>query len=82
MGEAGIFSFAQNVVGIRIQGNVHHRLLRPRGLRHPPFEILESPVNIDIAGTVVVDFIGVEDAPFLLVDFLAVIYYRTIQRAA
>lgn len=74
-----VLHLAQTVVGMGIKGNVHHRFLGSGMLGHPPLEILESPADIDIAGTVIVDFVGVEDTPLLLVYLLAVIYYRAVE---
>lgn len=51
-------------------------------LGHPPLEILESPVYLYVAGTVVIDFVGVEDAPLLLVYLFAVIYNSSVKRTS
>lgn len=78
VGELRVLHLAQKVVGMGVEGDVHHRFLGSGMLRHPPFEILESPVYVYIAGTVIIDFVGVEDTTLLLVYLLAVIYNRSV----
>ena len=73
MGKPGIQPFAQSVVGVWIQGYVHHSLFGLGRLRHPQFEILESTSDVDVAGTVVEDFVCIEDTALLLVYLFAVV---------
>lgn len=67
VGKLRVLHLAQMVVRMGIEGNVHHSFLGSGMLGHPPLEILESPVYVNIAGTVIVDFVGVEDTTLLLV---------------
>lgn len=78
MGELRVLHLAQTVVRMWIEGYVHHRFLGSGMLGHPPLEILESPVYVYVAGTVIINFVGVEDTTLLLVYLLAVIYNRSV----
>mgnify|MGYP000952947980 CR=1 FL=1 len=73
VGQCRIVGVAQTVVGMRIEGNVHHRSLGLRMRRHPAHEILIYSMDVHRAGTIIIYFVGVEQPAFFLVDFLPVI---------
>ena len=73
VGQCRIVGVVQSVVGMRIEGNVHHRSLGLRVRRHPAHEVLIYTVDVHRAGTVIIYFVGVEQPTFFLVDFLPVI---------
>ena len=79
-GEFGVFHIAQTVVGMRIEGDMHHRPLRARGGWHPASEILIGTVDVSLSRAIVVDLVCGKQPAVLLVDFLPVVAERTIQR--
>ena len=75
-----ILCFAEPVVGMRVQRNVHHCLFGFGSLRHPAFEILEDTVDVYLPAAVIVDFVCVEHPSMLLIDLLSVVDQTSVKR--
>lgn len=82
VGEAREIGIAQPVIGVRIQGYVHHGLFGACRRWHPSLEILVGTPDIHRAAAVVEYLVGVKHPPFFLVDFLTVICDSPVQRTA
>ena len=78
MGNLNILCLTEPVVGMRVEGYVHHSFLCLSCLRHPSLEILENPLNVYSPGAVIVEFIGIKYPAMLLVDLLPVIHQTTV----
>ena len=73
------FRIGQHVVGMRIEGNVHHRFLHPCMRRHISLEAVHRTVNIHRPRAVIVDFVGGKELSLLLVNLLPVVGECAIQ---
>ena len=82
MRQPGIIGVAQPVIGMRIERYVHHRPLRLGMRRHPTLKILINPMRVDRTRTVIVYFVGIEQAAFLLVYLFSVVSQGGIERVA
>ena len=74
------FRIGQHVVGMRVEGDVHHRFLHPRMRRHISHEIVHRTVYIHRPRAVIVDFVGGKELSLLLVDLLPVVGECAVQR--
>ena len=72
----------QNIVGMRIERDMHHRFLHLRPHGHQSEKVLHSPVDVHRSRTVIVDAVGCQKPPFRLVDLLPVVGKCAIQRVS
>ena len=61
------------IVGVRIEGYMNHRFLGAGCRGHPPLEILVGLMDIYRAAAVVVNLVGIEQPPFLLVYLFRIV---------
>ena len=74
------FRVCQHIVRVRIQRDMHHRFLHSRISRHTGKKALHRLMDVHRPRAVIVDAVGGEQPPFLLVDLLSVVGKRTVQR--
>ena len=74
------FRVRQHIVGMRIDGDVQHRLLRAHRGGHEGQEALHRLGNIHRATPVVEDAVGGQQPSLFLVDLLPVVGERTVER--
>ena len=74
------FCVRQNIVGMRIERDMHHRFLHLRPHGHQSEKVLHSPVDIHRPRTVIVDAVGCQKPPFRLVDLFPVVGKCAVQR--
>ncbi len=59
-GDCRQLCIGQNIIGMRIEGDMHHRPLCLCSGWHPLHEVGEGTSDVNRAGAVIVDFVGVE----------------------
>ena len=72
----------QHIVGMRVERDMHHRLLHLRPHGHQGEEVLHRPADVHRSRTVIVDAVGRQQPPFLLVDLLPVVGKCAVQRVS
>ena len=72
----------QNIVGMRIERDMHHRFLHLRPHGHHAEKVLHSPMDVHRSRAVIVDAVGCQKSPFRLVDFLPVVGKCAVQRVS
>ena len=72
----------QPVIGMRIEGDMHHRILRAASVWNEVHEILQSFSDVHLARTVIKDAVGGKQLALVLVDLLPVVRQCAKQRVS
>ena len=76
------FDIGQHIIRVRVERDMHHRLLHLHLRRQEGEKTLHRLVNVHRSRTVIVDAVGGKQPPMRLIDFLPVVGNRAVQRVS
>ena len=82
LGDGRQLRVGQAVIGVRVQGDMHHRFRCTHLLRQVAGEILRRPPNVEASRPFIEDFVRGEQLSLPLVDLLAVVDQCPVKRAS